>query len=340
MRWRLVWSAGALAFLLLATGAASWWLAARALDQAIQRWVEARRSDGYTVEWRARAIGGFPLWIRARFEQPALTAPGGATPWSWQAESLTLAARPWNPTTVSFEGQGRNLLVLAIPQSVQVTSDAVHGSLVLGLNRPLQGEMEVAAPALWTEKDTPSASARRLDVALDKYLSGQADERTESAAGRLSLEGLALAPPLAQRLPFSEPIDLSLALSLFGTVPVDSPARALARWRDAGGIVEISRLDLNWGPLGLTGNGTVALDEEMRPLGAGTASIRGWDATLERLVALGAVATRQASIARVVLSALSKPTPAGAEVTVPLTAQDGKLSVGPVPIMPLPKIVP
>src|SRR5258708_9965787 len=333
---RLGWTAVGVLALMLTGVAVYWWLATRALDQAVERWVDQRRGEGYRVEWRQRARGGFPLWIEARFEQPSLARPDGPTPWSWEGESLVLSAPVWNPSAVAIAGRGRHILsYLGQVPPVRLTGDGFTGRLGFAAGKLDQGELEIVEPALWIEPEKPEASARRLRLGLDKWIPGPTDEKTESAAGRITLSGLVLAPHLTQRLPFPEPIDMSVTASLFGSLEAGPPARTLAAWRDAGGIVEIGRLDLIWGPLNLTGNGTVSLDDSMRPLGAGTAAIRGWEQTLDRLVAVGAVQSRQASIARAVLSALSKPTPGGAEVTVPLTAQDGRLSVGPVPVMPL-----
>jgi hypothetical protein len=333
---RLGWMVTGVVVIVAAGLAAAWWFAQQSLERGIERWVAERRAEGYTIAWRQQRIGGFPFWIEARFEQPSVAQPSAAGGWSWEGESLALMARPWSPNAVTIEGSGRQILGMAgFSEPVRLTGDGFRAVLQLESGLPRQGAVIVVAPALWTETERPDASARRLDLAIDKWPRGTADEKTESAAGRLKLGELALTPKLADRLPFREPIDLGVSASLFGSLPPGPPAQALAAWRDAGGIVEIGQLDLNWGPLAMSGNGTVALDEKMRPLGAGTAVIHGWEAALDRLVQTGHVQARQASIARVVLTALSKPSPAGTEVTVPLTAQDGRLSVGPVPIMPL-----
>jgi hypothetical protein len=337
---RTGWKVAGVAVIAIAGIASAWWLAERSLERGIERWVAERRAEGYAIQWRQERIGGFPLWIEARFEQPSLARPGGPTPWSWEGEELVLAARPWSPNIVTVDGLGRHILSMqGLPKALKLTSDGFRALVRLEAGMPRQGEVALTLPALWSESERPDASARRLDLAIDTWPRAGANEKTESAAGRLTLAELALAPRFADRLPFREPVDLRLAASVFGSVPPGPLAAALAAWRDAGGIVEVSQLDLGWGPLGMTANGTVTLDDRMRPLGAGTAVIHGWDDALERLVQSGLVQPRQASIARVVLTAMSKPSPAGPEVTVPLTAQDGRLSAGPVPVAQLPPVI-
>jgi hypothetical protein len=337
---RFGWKILGVAVLAGAALASAWWFAERSLERGIERWVAERRAEGFQIQWRQQRIGGFPLWMEARFEQPLVAQPNGATPWSWEGEELVLLARPWNPNAVMVDGLGRHILsIRGLPQPLKLTSDGFRALLKFESGLPRQGEVALTQPALWSESERPDASARRLDLAIDKWPRAGADEKTESGAGHLSVGELVLAPRFADRLPFREPIDLTITAAVFGSLPAGPPGPALASWRDAGGIVEVSRLELAWGPLGLSGNGTVALDEQMRPLGAGTAVIHGWDEALERLVQAGLVQPRQASIARVVLTAMSKPSPAGAEVTVPLTAQDGRLSVGPVPVTRLPPVI-
>ena len=52
-----------------------------------------------------------------------------------------------------------------------------------------------------------------------------------------------------------------------------TPSRTLEAWRDAGGTLEVRRLDLVWGKFDLSGEGTVALDNALQPIVAMTASV-------------------------------------------------------------------
>lgn len=79
----------------------------------------------------------------------------------------------------------------------------------------------------------------------------------------------------------------------------------------------------------------------MRPLGAGTAKLQGLAPVLDRLVAKGQIRAPEASIAKIVLGLLAQPTANGSlEVSVPLTAQDGKLFLGPVAVATLKPLAP
>jgi hypothetical protein len=130
---------------------------------------------------------------------------------------------------------------------------------------------------------------------------------------------------------------VALDASLLGPLPRNSERAAIAAWRDAGGTVDVHRLELLWGPVEMNAEGTVALDAEFRPIGALTAEIEGVDAVIDGFNRLGTLGDMGAEAAKLVLALMSE-TRAGdgaRVVTLPLTAQDGQLYLGPVPIAPL-----
>jgi len=91
------------------------------------------------------------------------------------------------------------------------------------------------------------------------------------------------------------------------------------------------------GPVAVEGDGTLALDGEMRLIGAGTANISGFDQAIEQLVASGHLAARDAPLAKLGFTALAKPDPKTgvATVSLPVTAENGFLYLGPLKIAAL-----
>ena len=62
---------------------------------------------------------------------------------------------------------------------------------------------------------------------------------------------------------------------------------ALENWRDAGGTFEITGLSMSWGPSDLDGNASLSLDEELRPIGAATVTLKNAEMLLKNLKKLG-----------------------------------------------------
>src|SRR5262249_30973559 len=87
-----------------------------------------------------------------------------------------------------------------------------------------------------------------------------------------------------------EPIDKAdLSLALTGPLPWGGTPDALTRWRDAGGTLELRQIAVAWSGLTLDGDGTAALDDQMRPEGVLTLRLDGLQPTLQRLTEEGAL---------------------------------------------------
>ncbi|MEE9194263.1 MAG: DUF2125 domain-containing protein, partial [Alphaproteobacteria bacterium] len=99
-------------------------------------------------------------------------------------------------------------------------------------------------------------------------------------------------------------------------------------------------LKVHWGPLNFSATGTLALDQDLQPLLAMTATITGFNETIDALAAARAIKARDATVAKMLLSLLAKRPGGGgpAELKIPLTVQDGKLFVGPVALMKVPRL--
>jgi hypothetical protein len=123
-----------------------------------------------------------------------------------------------------------------------------------------------------------------------------------------------------------------------GATPPGLPPDALAQWRDAGGVAEITTLVANWGPLALTADATIALDKNLQPLIAGTADVRGYDETVDAMVAGGLMSQSQGTTARIALAAMAETDEGGKKVRLPITIQDGFLFLGPLKIAAVPRI--
>jgi hypothetical protein len=111
-------------------------------------------------------------------------------------------------------------------------------------------------------------------------------------------------------------------------------------WRDGGGSLEVTHLAMGWGPLGLSSSATLALDDQLQPMGSGSARIVGYGEALDRLAAGGLLTRSAATAAKAVLSLLAGTGDGGepSEVDVPLTLQYRTLSMRQVPLVRLPEL--
>ena len=336
--------------LLVAGHMLAWRWAEQRLNQGFASWTAARRAAGWTVTSGTPVQGGWPLAAELTIPdlfiaggQPDI--PGGLT---WSTARVVLGVALLHPRALSIGMEGMQRLRLAEGPDIPFTADRFRATV------PLE----------------PGVPARAVDVAVTNLRAGVPGE---AAAGETVPHGLTVAlmqmhaelkPAAAQgepAIPFTGSAQdislpntpnvawplgpriasLSMEGALNGPLPrgADLVARATA-WRDGGGTFEIRRLALGWGPLGLAGSATLALDEQLQPMGAGTAHIIGQDATLDALGAGHTINARTATAAKAVLSLLGRvPEDGGApEVDVPLTLQASTLAMGRIPLTRVPHL--
>jgi hypothetical protein len=133
---------------------------------------------------------------------------------------------------------------------------------------------------------------------------------------------------------------LRLEAQLLGNIGPGPLLQALAAWRDDGGTVKIDRLAVDWPPLGLSGNGTLALDRDMQPILASSCAIRGLFDALDGLVRASLIKDQDARVIKLVLGLLSRRAADGVqELTVPVTVENRTLYVGPAALLKVPALV-
>jgi hypothetical protein len=121
---------------------------------------------------------------------------------------------------------------------------------------------------------------------------------------------------------------------LDGVLPQDVPLLALAAWRDNGGALTLERVEVEWPPLGLSANGRLTLDDQLRPEGQLAARIAGLPELLDRLVEQGLMTAQQVSNIKlaVLVFAGERDDKSRPVLAAPLILRAGVLSLGPLPL--------
>jgi hypothetical protein len=159
----------------------------------------------------------------------------------------------------------------------------------------------------------------------------------------LSLSGSDLTLPQDLDLPLGNHIQsLRGDFRMLGALGSGPFAKAVEAWRVDGGTIEVPWLHAVWNKVDLRAKGTLALDEDWRPIGAFSTDIRGFAAGMDALADASLIEPKTALMAKVGLALLAKRPPEGGPpvLTVPVTAQDGKLYAGPIRIARLSSLRP
>lgn len=330
---KIPWIAGGGVVVALALWTGVWLYAARQIETRLAQWQKDQAAAGVTLDWQAGTLKGWPFGWRLELERPQASGAGPAG-WRWSGDRLVASLDPRDLAQVSFRLPGEQKLDLgkgdlALSADLRAASpfgrlrfddqgrvaelklDFETVELQVGSNAPWQAR-RVAATLAPHRPDAPTTSSDMLDLKAD-------------------IEALRLPAPVAAASVLGRDVkSFAVEGRLEGPVRGSSLAEALVAWRDAGGAVQVTALALEWGTLRLRGDATLALDEQNRPLGAGTLRIAGAGETLDALAQSGTIDARNAALLKIALAFLARndPNNAGAPtVQIPFAAQDGALSV-------------
>lgn len=308
-----------------------------------EAWIEGQRRLGREVSYENRRIRGFPYRLSLTFSTVKWSDPRQPLAPQLEAEEITAHLQLWQREHIILDLPGKQSVIWrdgAAERRAALTAERFRASLVVDgagnwlrsaadLSRPrLQGPADGALRGDWAAEKLLLHARRAGNVPPGLDLAMQVDQamlpqHTENPLGRV-LHSLRLTG--------------NLRGGFYGTTPED----LLASWRDAGGVIDFTTIALTWGDLGIKGTGTLAIDRDFRPLGAMSGSATGALEVVDVLRANGLIASSSADAIRTaLLQQEDRLDSRGMSVRdIALTAQDGRLSLGTIPLLSLPSVLP
>jgi hypothetical protein len=328
---------GAVLLVLLGAYTAYWLIVARRITDGITAWAQTERAEKVDISWQKIGVAGFPFAWRVELDNavlrnghltpsPELGVPmvsATARPWDFGSWQLTA---PEGLSAMLAGGGERPPLKLAAHTAIGMVAVDPQAGTNLWLN--LQ-DISVEAGA-----KVPISSADAWVILPAR----PPRSHTEPALGvALDLRQVQL-PGMTSVL--NDTVEeLAFGITVKGAVPSGKLAQAVSEWRDAGGTVELDNLRLNWGGVGATASGTIALDRELQPVGGFSGAIEGYDKILIGLVQSGRMRAADAGLARLALAMLAKAGPDGRpEIKTAFTIQNGEMLLGPAKLGKAPRI--
>lgn len=321
-----------------------WRVVASRLAAGYADWVTAQRAAGWSVASGKPALGGWPMAATLTVDEVALHGMDAALPdgVNWNADHLTLRVALLQPLLLQVIPSGAQSLRVGDAPDVPYTADRLRIEIPLDPGAPPRTASVDAADL---RAAMPGGAPAGVTVGL---LTGRVSLHPAAGSGEpavsltLSAEtiGLPSAWPALTAALGSRVSSVSVDASLLGKLP-RAPALAAraAAWRDEGGTLEISRAAIGWGPLGVAGSATLALDDQLQVMGTGQAHVVGYVRTLDALGSAGVIGVRGALAAKAVLGLVAHGPDAQADaVDLPLTLQDRTLSLRQIPLLRFPAI--
>ena len=319
--------------------AGAWAAAARFIAGAIDTWAAEQRRHGVEVSWQTLEFDGFPVRLNGAMAGARLAGDADGVTWSWTPPPLDLRFFPLSPRTVQVDAPGPHAIAVASPinsadlLAVAETATA-RVSAPRDINDILTTDLDIAGLTVADQVTGLTAAARRVQLST---VAATASPLVVDTVGQiLDLE----LPADLGTLPLGDTVSaVAFNTTLTGDIPTSPTEDQIARWQASDGRLTINAVDVVWGPMNATGAGAVALDAALQPAGELTLSVSGLEATITAFEQAGMIDDNAASLARLVLLALARPGPNGNTVELPLTIVDRQVSLGPVPLLILPRIV-
>lgn len=314
-------------------GYSGYWLyTAKRLASSIGPWAEARRADGYTLQWRTLAVEGYPAAFRLRFTDAAVA---GVRPLPFAATMPLLIGTTTSWDLKHWQLEAPQGMTVEMPSAGEaVTAAALDGSL--GFGAPEGTDVDVTLHGISAGGVISGMHVDDAAVHLAVPAEPPASHRDAAIAAAIRLAKITLPWQLP---PFGSDIEaLRLAATVKGALPSGNLRQALDAWRADGGTVEVEDGALRWGKLAVTTSGTLALDAALQPVGALTATIEDHTAIVDAAVASGNLPADNANFVKAFLGLMAKPGEDGKKhLTLPLSLQNDRIFLGPAQIARLPR---
>ncbi len=323
---------------LLAAYSGYWLYLSHAVENSVlgelrTNWSEA----GFEIKHGVLSVGGYPYRIELTLRDVEVGTQNSAISFRWRTPIVLATAHPWElshwvvvaerPSDMNFGmGQDRivDLLIGRGRMSLKLASDNVPERVSFDV-RDVQMQQSVAPDVL--DIKHAELHIRRVPT--------QSPSLDVAVFVKEIIVGESHGYPVGNRVQ-----ELNAEISLQGPAPASWSRSEFDAWRNAGGVVDVHNFQISWGDLELRFDGTFAIDEAYRPIGAASADIIGHGYVLTALSTEGIISEASALAAGIALNFLTEPSSDDGRrvLRAPIMVQDGYLHIGPVALVPLPAL--
>jgi hypothetical protein len=327
---------------ILGAGYTAWWFyAADVIRDSIANWIAAERAQASFIEYNGLEVSGFPLSLTAKATDFSIRRADGL---SWRGPELTAHARPWTPLKIMVDLPGEQEAAIvgqgAAPPLSILAKDGGTGLVNLKLSGAVEDmALHLTRVTAGLPGGINAATLGQLDLRAAFPETPPADHTGTAITIQADLKDFGLPPD--KKSPLGRTIDTAaFTARIKGLPPTRFTEPAVASWSQKGGTIDIDSLNLAWGPLRMTGTGTLALDSALQPMGALSAEVLGINPTMDSLASAGVIRPGDAAMAKVALGLLSRRSTPDKQpiVEASVSAQDGWLYFGPVRLMRMPRL--
>ncbi len=310
---------------------AGWSILASQIEGLLTEAAEPAPDRDWHASWERLEAGGFPFAFRMNAIEPEIVWGRGEPRVIWTGPGLLMNIRPWELERFSLGlPQRQNLVVLAGSRQHSFTLMMESGRVDVGMPSGRLEELDAVFSGVSVSSREGGAVFLAESLAVASHRAGNGESQDVSFnATAFGIEGVAPAG-MAEQVERA-----SLVLRVVGEMPPDgTPRERIDAWRRTGGYVEIAELAVEWPPVTANAMGNLALDREVRPIGAFRLELTGYRELLMALEAAGELKRGQSTLVATTLDFMAGPPVDGARrIDIDVSMHHGILSIGPLAIM-------
>ena len=313
-----------------------WWAVGQlGYQKGVEAWIDDRRGDGWVADVGELETVGFPSRFDTTLSDVHLADPATGVAWTAPfVQFLSLAYKPYQVIAVLPQDH-----VFSTPfQTMTIAHGDARASLflkpstALGLDR---------ARLVLDTLDVASSLGWGVTLREGRFA---AEDIGEDNVYRVGVEVLDLIPPEDMRSlldPAGLLPDAVQSLRLDATLGFDAPwdRFALEDARPQVRSLQLENMSARWGEVTFRAAGEVIVDEEGIPDGRITIKAVEWRQMLAMAVNAGLLPQTFVTTAENGLGLLAALSGDPDTLDVPLGFANGRMSLGPIPIGPAPKIL-
>jgi hypothetical protein len=319
-----------------------WFAGSSAVRTGAETFFADAAAQGLVAEKSGLAVRGFPNRFDLQVDGLRLADPAAGT--AWEAPFVQVFAMTWKPWHIIAALPPEQVVTLP-DQAVTLRAEGLRASLRA---RPAT-DLPLAAVIVESGAVTATSTAGWTAGAARAVASISADEEVPGAGDApnayvLSLDAADLTPdPAATQAILAEAGlpprigTLRVLATATTTAPLD---RFAGDSRPRLAALKLTDLTVLWGDLTVTAAGDIAPDDAGLAAGRIDFSVTNWQPLVPAMVAAGAIKPELAQTVQTMLTALARDTGDENVLKLPLVLQDGRMSLGPLPLGPAPLMLP
>ena len=247
-----------------------WFAGASQLKAGVEEWIAQRPATGLSATTGKLEIGGYPLAFKLIARNPKLdfSPPPGSGQAAWSARFARAVAEtaPWRPREFRIELTGEHGFEFGSGpgrQALRGETGRIRAAAAFDSEGfPEFLSLDLQGIGLEDRRGRPAYAVASARLSAERRPGGDGGRITPELRFTLAAEGMDA--PALRRLPLGNALQrVLLEARLVGDFPLENVLESLGAWRDRGGTLELDKVEIRYGQLGVQAGGTLALDRNL-----------------------------------------------------------------------------